>query len=101
MIKENLKFLVVEGYGKSTRDELAVGGMSLASDLYRQMLLSLAPNAIVDIVTPADADARVPSGVELKSYDGAAMTGSNAPPYIVSMQPFLLCCIRGGTELTT
>ena len=77
MIKENLKFLVVEGYGKSSRDELAVGGMSLASDLYRQMLLSLAPNAIVDIVTPADADARVPSGVELKSYDGAAMTGSN------------------------
>jgi len=77
MTKENLKFLVVEGYGKSSRDELAVGGMSLASDLYREMLLSLAPNAIVDVVTPADADARVPFGAELKSYDGAAMTGSN------------------------
>ncbi len=77
MIKENLKFLVVEGYGKSSRDELAVGGMSLASDLYREMLLSIAPNAIVDVVTPADTDARVPFGVELNSYDGAAMTGSN------------------------
>ncbi len=77
MIKERLKILVVEGYGKSSRDELAAGGMSLASDLYKQMLLSLVPNATVDVVTPADADSRVPSGVELKSYDGAAMTGSN------------------------
>ncbi|MDE0309917.1 MAG: hypothetical protein OXI60_08835 [Acidiferrobacterales bacterium] len=77
MIGENLKFLVVEGYGKASRDELVAGGMSPASDLYRQMLLSLAPNSTVDIVTPADADARLPSGVELKSYDGVAMTGSN------------------------
>ncbi len=77
MIKENLKFLVVEGYGRSSRDELAAGGMSLASDLYRQMLMSIAPNATVDVVTPADDDTSVPSGVELKSYDGAAMTGSN------------------------
>ena len=77
MIKEKLNFLVIEGYGKSSRDALGVGGMTLASDLYRQMLLSLAPKATVDIVTPADSDTRIPSGVELKSYDGAAMTGSN------------------------
>ncbi len=77
MIRENLKLLVIEGYGRASRDELAAGGMSLASDLYKQMLESLAPNATIDVITPADADARIPAGVELKSYDGAAMTGSN------------------------
>lgn len=77
MIKDQLKFLVIEGYGKASRDALAVGGMTLASDLYRKMLLSLAPNAMVDIVTPADPDWSFPTGVELKSYDGSAMTGSN------------------------
>ena len=77
MISDNLKFLVIEGYRKSSRDDLEAGGMTLASVLYENMLKSIAPNATVDIVTPADADANIPSGVELRSYDGAAMTGSN------------------------
>ena len=77
MIKEQLKLLVIEGYTRSGREELAAGGMSVASDLYNDMLLSLAPNAKIDIITPADPDASLPTGVELKSYDGAAMTGSS------------------------
>ena len=77
MIKENLKFLVIEGYRKVSRDEIEAGGMTLASELYKRMILSLAPNATVDVITPADADTNIPAGVELKSYDGATMTGSN------------------------
>ena len=77
MINESIKLLVVEGYARESRDTLAESGMALASDLYKAMLLSIAPNAIVDIVTPADVDTSLPQGVALNSYDGVAMTGSN------------------------
>ncbi len=77
MIKEPLNILVIEGYARESRATLAASGMALASDLYKSMLLSIAPHANIDIATPADPDAALPAGVELKSYDGAAMTGSN------------------------
>ena len=77
MIKDSVNLLVVEGYARESRDTLAQSGMALASDLYKSMLLSIAPNANVDIVTPADTDSSLPSGAQLCSYDGVAMTGSN------------------------
>lgn len=77
MIKEPVNLLVIEGYARDSRAILAESGMALASDLYKSMLLSIAPNANVDIVTPADVDTALPVGVELRSYDGVAMTGSN------------------------
>ena len=77
MIKDSVNLLVVEGYARESRDTLAQSGMALASDLYKSMLLSIAPNANVDIVTPADTDSALPSGAQLGSYDGVAMTGSN------------------------
>ncbi len=77
MIENPVKLLVVEGYARESRNTLAESGMALASELYRSMLLSIAPNATVDIVTPADGDSHLPHGVELKSYDGVAVTGSN------------------------
>ena len=77
MIKDSVNLLVVEGYARESRDTLAQSGMALASDLYKSMLLSIAPNANVDIVTPADTDSSLPSGAQLGSYDGVAMTGSN------------------------
>ncbi len=77
MIKEPVNLLVIEGYARDSRATLAESGMALASDLYKSMLLSIAPNATVDVVTPADADTALPAGAELKSYDGVTMTGSN------------------------
>jgi len=77
MINDPLNLLVIEGYARDSRSVLADNGMALASDLYKTMLLSIAPNATVDIATPADADAALPAGVELGSYHGVAMTGSH------------------------
>lgn len=77
MFKDPFKFLVVEGYKKASRKELVAGGMALASDLYVRMLQTIAPNSTIDIVTAADTESAIPSGVELKSYHGATMTGSN------------------------
>ena len=44
----NPRFLVVDGYLKSSRDELVAGGASLACDLYAAMLRRFAPGAEVD-----------------------------------------------------
>lgn len=77
VMQDNLKFLVIEGYRQKGREELEAGGMSVASDLYKAMLQAVCPEATVDIVTPADPDGSLPAGVELNSYDGTAMTGSN------------------------
>ena len=55
-------------------------GGTEAGELYRRMLLRLAPDARIDVVHPADAEA-LPEGVALETYDGAAWTGSNLSVY--------------------
>ena len=77
MISETVNLLVVEGYTRFSREDLVEGGMMIASELYEQMLRRIAPNANVDIVTPADADTDWSKGFELDKYDGVTMTGSN------------------------
>ncbi len=69
------RFLVVDGYAKSGRDELVAGGASLAGDLYGAMLRRFAPGAAVDIVYPANGDAALPTGAAIDAYDGIAWTG--------------------------
>ncbi len=69
------RFLVVDGYLKSSRDELVAGGASMAGDLYAAMLRRFAPGAHVDTVFPADDTAGLPAGAELAAYDGIAWTG--------------------------
>ena len=69
------RFLVVDGYLKSSRDELVAGGASLACDIYAAMLRRFAPGAKVDYVFPADDAASLPAGAELAAYDGIAWTG--------------------------
>ncbi len=77
MFDNKFRILVIEGYQQSAREELIQGGMAAASEIYKKMFLNLAPNASIDIVTPADSGATVPTNSGLKSYDGAAMTGSS------------------------
>ena len=77
MLNERLRLLVIEGYTKAGRENLIAGGMTPASELYRSMFQKLAPNAMIDIYTPADPGASLPEGMELDSYHGAAMTGSS------------------------
>ena len=69
------RFLVVDGYSRQSRDELAAGGASIAADLYTAMLRRFAPNAPVDHVFPSDPDASLPAGAALAQYDGIAWTG--------------------------
>jgi GMP synthase (glutamine-hydrolysing) len=76
-----VRFLVVDGYRKASRDELAAGGASVAGDLYARMLRECLPGAEVDVVFPADPDATLPQGAAISQYDGIAWTGSSLTVY--------------------
>jgi GMP synthase (glutamine-hydrolysing) len=77
----NPRLLVVDGYTKAGRSELAAGGASLAGDLYAAMLKRAAPGARVDVLFPADPDGELPKGTALADYDGIAWTGSSLTVY--------------------
>ncbi len=72
-----MRFLVVDGYAREGRAELANGGASEAGHLYHAMLAKHAPGAIVDIVYPADPDGELPQGAAIADYDGICWTGSS------------------------
>ncbi|MEE8352505.1 MAG: type 1 glutamine amidotransferase [Rhodospirillales bacterium] len=69
------KFLIVDGYKKSARDQLADGGAMIAGDLYAVMLKEISPGAQCDIIYPSDPDPGLPAGTALSAYDGIAWTG--------------------------
>jgi len=71
----NPRFLVVDGYTKKARDELAVGGATVAGPLYAAMLNEVAGGAVCDIVYPSDPGAMLPKGKALDDFDGVAWTG--------------------------
>jgi GMP synthase (glutamine-hydrolysing) len=74
-MSENLRFLVVDGYVKKARDELAAGGAMVAGPLYAEMLKRYAPGADCDVIYPSDPGAAMPKGKALAVYDGVAWTG--------------------------
>ncbi|BAM92751.1 putative Glutamine amidotransferase, class-I [Bradyrhizobium oligotrophicum S58] len=69
-----LRLLVLEGNSLAGRRRWAeVAGLT-PSESYADVLRALAPGAVVDICTPADADARLPQ--PLDAYQGIVITGS-------------------------
>ena len=69
------RFLVIDGYLKSSRDELEAGGATQAGEQYAKMLTKLSPGAQCDVLFPCDGDASLPNGASLSDYDGMAWTG--------------------------
>ena len=74
-------FLVLDGYSKAGRDDLAAGGASTAGELYRRMLERQCPGATIDVLCPADAGVSLPLGTSIAQYDGVAWTGSSLTVY--------------------
>ena len=70
-------FLVVDGYSREGREDLAAGGATTAGELYRKMLESVSPGCTVDVIYPADPGVSLPGGTALEQYDGLAWTGSS------------------------
>jgi GMP synthase (glutamine-hydrolysing) len=69
------RFLIIDGYKKAARDELAAAGATMAGDQYSAMLKQACPGAECDILFPCDPGAAIPAGGDLAGYDGIAWTG--------------------------
>lgn len=72
-----LRFLVANAYPREGRAALASVGASDPGELYARLLLHLLPQAQIDRLFPADADASLTAGVGLADYDGVVWTGSS------------------------
>ncbi|MBL6929023.1 MAG: gamma-glutamyl-gamma-aminobutyrate hydrolase family protein [Rhodospirillales bacterium] len=73
MTSGTIKILVIDGYPRDDRENLANCGMTLAGDLYASMLSDLCPGVHCDIVYPSDPNAALQRGIE--NYHGIAWTG--------------------------
>lgn len=74
-------FLVIDGYRKEGREELASGGCTPAGELYARTLRRCHSGCHVDIIYVSDPDASLPQGAALEAYDGIAWTGSSLTVY--------------------
>ncbi len=76
-----LRFLIIDGYAKESRDEFIANGGKIASQLYSEMLLRHAPGAAFDVLYPSDPNASFPQGASAESYTGVLWTGCNLTCY--------------------
>ncbi len=74
-----LRLLVVEGNTPAGRRRIAESAGATPAESYAGVLRTIAPDAIVDICTPADGEGTTPQ--PLDSYDGVAITGSSLNIY--------------------
>ncbi len=72
-----LRFLVIDGYPKASRDELMDAGCSLACDLYSGLVERHCPGAECDRLFPGDLENDLPSRTDLDTYAGVLWTGCN------------------------
>lgn len=72
-----LRFLIIDGYPKQSRDDLQTAGMKLAWGLYADMLVQHLPAVAYDILLPSDPDVEMPSAKDLSAYAGIIWTGCN------------------------
>lgn len=69
------RILIIDGYPKTDRENLAGCGMGMAGDLYENMLKNLCPTARFETIFPSDADSALPQGASIADFDGVAWTG--------------------------
>lgn len=70
------RILVIDGNEAATRAKQVACGGSDSGDAYAATLGSIKPGVHCDVVRPADEEPKLPHGVALKDYAGAAITGS-------------------------
>ncbi len=73
-----MKFLIIDGYSKGSREKLDEAGMSYAWKLYADMLLKYMPEAEYDVFFPTDTEVEnFPGRKELERYTGMIWTGAD------------------------
>jgi GMP synthase (glutamine-hydrolysing) len=71
-----LRLLVADGNIREVRERVARLTGSTPSQSYAAVLGEIAPDAVIDVVLPADPGANLPDPAGLAGYDGVAITGS-------------------------
>ncbi|MEK7409643.1 MAG: type 1 glutamine amidotransferase [Acidobacteriota bacterium] len=79
-MRSTLRFLIIDGYPKASRDELGVAGMKHAWRLYAEMLTKCLPEAEYTVWLPSD-DPSPPHGLGPEHYHGILWTGCNLTIY--------------------
>lgn len=69
-----MKFLIVDGYPESARQELQANGASTGWQLFQRMLLQRCPEADITIVFPSDEE-EILNQDALSAFDGILWTG--------------------------
>lgn len=72
-----LRFLIIDGYPKASRDDLQTAGMQFAWKLYGDLLQRNLSGAEYDVLLPSDFGVEMPSENELEKYSGILWTGCN------------------------
>lgn len=77
----NLRFLIVDGYPKPSRDQFVEVGMGLAGQLYADLLIQHLPDAEYNIMYSSDPGVELPGLDGIKAYDGILWPGCNLTVY--------------------
>ncbi|MCK5371625.1 MAG: hypothetical protein KAQ62_23845 [Cyclobacteriaceae bacterium] len=80
-MSNKLRFLIIDGYPKASRDQFEEVGMTPAGKLYAQLLLRHLPEAEYDITYTSDPGVMPPDREELKNYDAILWPGCNLTVY--------------------
>lgn len=76
-----MRFLIIDGYPKESRDQFDAVGMRLAAKLYADMLLQSLPDAVYDIIYSSDPGTVLPDERGLEAYNGLLWPGCNLTVY--------------------
>jgi len=80
-MNKSLRFLIIDGYPKASRNQFESVGMVLAGKLYANLLLRHLPTAKFDIYYSSDARVELPDRISLQKYDGILWPGCNLTVY--------------------
>jgi len=73
-----MKFLIIDGYSKASRDKLEEAKMSFAWKLYADMLLKYIPSAEYEVFFPTDTKVEdFPGKEKLEEFSGIIWTGAD------------------------
>ncbi len=78
---KQLKFIILDGYPKESREQFDEVGMTRAGKLYARMLLKYLPDAKYDIFYSSDPGVTLPDAGGVKEYDGVLWPGCNLTVY--------------------
>ncbi len=77
----NYNFLILDGYPKKSREQFQSVGMTLAGELYAELLLKHLPDASYDLLYTSDEETIIPTSEEMNNYDGVLWPGCNLTVY--------------------